>query len=95
MEYKKLGKIFPEEEKYYVVTYDRRPYIGRVLKVGKTGVAIKFLERRMNNQYYWLEHDDIDEAKMIHLISGPVVLSGTLPCTVTGINKAFVDLKCM
>ena len=45
---RKFGKIYPEEEKYYVVTYDR-VYIGRVLKVGNTGVTIELLER-MNNQ---------------------------------------------
>ena len=44
----KFGKIYPEEEKYYVVTY-YKVYIGRVLKVRKTSVTIKFLERRMNN----------------------------------------------
>ena len=38
---RKVGKIYPEEGKYYVVTYDRA-YIGRVLKVGKTSVTIKF-----------------------------------------------------
>lgn len=32
---RKFGKIYPEEEKYNVVTYDRRPYIGRVLEVEK------------------------------------------------------------
>ena len=45
---RKFGKIYPEKEKCYVVTYDRT-YIGRVLKVVKTSVTIKFL-RRMNNQ---------------------------------------------
>ena len=46
---RKFEKIYPEEEKYYIVSY-YRAYIGRVLKVGKTNVTIKFLERRMNNQ---------------------------------------------
>ena len=65
---RKFGKIYPVEEKYYVVTYDRA-YIGRVLKVRKTSVIIKFLER-MNNQYVWPRCDDIDEVNMIHLTSG-------------------------
>ena len=43
---RKFGKIYPEEEKYYVVTYDRA-YIGRVLKVGKISLTIKFFERRI------------------------------------------------
>ena len=30
---------------------------------------------------------------MIHLISGPMVLSGTLPFTIRGIVKAFADFK--
>ena len=28
---RKFGKIYPEEEKYYEITYDWRAYIGRVL----------------------------------------------------------------
>lgn len=47
---RKFVKIYPEEEKYFVVTYDRRVYIGRVLKVRKTSVTNTFLERRMNTQ---------------------------------------------
>ena len=47
----------------------------------------------MNNQYDRPKRDDIDEINMIHLISGPVVLSGTPSFTIRGIDKAFVDFK--
>ena len=87
----KFGKIYPEENKYNVVTSDMA-YIGRFLKVRKTSVIIKFLERRMKNQYNCPKRDDIDEINMIHLISEPVVFSGT-PFNFRGIDKAFTDFK--
>ena len=90
---KKYGKIYPEEEKYYVVNYDKKAYIGRVLKVSKVMVKIKFLERRMNNQYDWPKRDDIDEVEMIHLIAGPILLTGTTPFTIRGIDRTLANFK--
>lgn len=54
-----MEKIYPEEQKYYVKTYDRGVYIGRVLKVRKTSVEIKFSEKRKSNQYDSPKHMDI------------------------------------
>ena len=56
-------------------------------------VKIRFLERRMNNQYNWPKRDDIDEVEMIHLIAGPILLTGTNPFTIRGIDKALADFK--
>ncbi|KAK7084099.1 maintenance of protein location in nucleus [Halocaridina rubra] len=43
----------------------------------------------MNDPYDWPKRDEL----MIHLISGPVVLSGTPPFTVKGNDTAFADFN--
>lgn len=86
---RKFGEIYPEEGKYHVVAYDRRGYIGRVLKFGKTSVTVQFVERKMNNHY------DDDEVDMIYFIIGPAVLSGTPAFTIRGLDKAFTAFKCI
>ena len=78
------------EGQYYGVDYGRHLcYIGRVLKVGKTGVTCKFLRRTERDKYDWPVRDDVDtELEPEGFFIGPLKLKGTIPFTIRNVLRA-------
>ena len=85
------------QESYYAVFFDRKPYIGRVLKCPWLGkVSLKFLHNVGNNLYDWPSRDDIATVKQQYIFMGPLKLIGNGPFQIENhqkILKKFLNLK--
>lgn len=85
------------QESYYAVFFDRKLYIGRVLKCPWLGkVSLKFLHNVGNNLYDWPSRDDIATVKQQYIFMGPLKLIGNGPFQIENhqkILKKFLNLK--
>ena len=85
-----------KEERYYAVYFDKKPYIGRVLKTPWLGkVSIKFLHN-VGTLNEWPSRDDIATVKDKYIFMGPLTLNGNGPFEIPNHNaiiKKFQHLK--
>ena len=85
--------IKPVFQGVYVVDYDKKFYIGRCIKLGKTKIKMNYFIRRPNDKYDLPIHSDTDDIEAKYLICGPLKLIGTVPFTIHGADKAFVEYQ--
>ena len=90
---KQYKTLKPVLHNYYAVDFVNKSFVGRVVTVGKTKVTMTFLERKSNDEYHWPVRVDKDDVYPQALFCGPIKLSGTIPFTIHGIDKAFSDYK--
>lgn len=79
-------------EKYYVVAYERKWYIGRILNILDGKCTVKFLKDNLDT-YEWPRNNDIQEVKNPFVFYGPIILQGAGPFTIKRHERLSIEKK--